>query len=89
MKNPLKAWNLPPSPEVHLWADAVELRCLANPDRIISKADISAEDHKSKEMRAGMADVSDLRDEGQSQTPKDIRQSASLETLYQFLEHRV
>ncbi len=84
--------KLPDSSDIHLWADYVELRCLTDPDLMISKSDVQAYVQKRKDLRKGLDDYADDEDSdaenGIIQSPADIKRAARAEDLFRHLEYR-
>jgi hypothetical protein len=89
MTSPLTSAKLPDSGEIHLWADAVELRCLVNPDMMFSKADIAACVTQETGMRQGMDDYSqDYEEPRPKDLPEDLREGVGLEDVFRHLRYR-
>jgi hypothetical protein len=84
--------KFPESSDTHLWADYVELRCLTDPDLMITKSDIQAYVQKRKDLQKGLSDYSDADDaEPENEDIKsaaDIKRAARAEDLFKHLEYR-
>lgn len=84
--------KLPDSSDIHIWADFVELRCLTDPDLMVSKSDVQSYVQERKDLRKGLNDYSDDEDsdaeDDVSQLPVDMKRAARAEDLFKHLEYR-